>query len=383
MRIGLFGFTFGHENMGCQALTCSFLNILEKYTIQEDVEIISFHEERDLGELPELFPKFNFSLYNISLKKRAKEFFNLVESCDYIFDETYGDGFSDIYFSKSVYRNTIIKILTAKYSHSFILTPQTYGPFKDKFLERLAKIAIKNAKLVYARDAISAEYAMKLSEREVVTVTDFAFGLPFTKSLPVVTKKRLGINVSGLLWNGGFNGRENQFGLVCDYQEYLHLLIEFGIENDYEVHLIPHVTIASNPDRVVPDSDIPACKELYSEFPKCILAPDFSTPYAAKNYIASMDFFVGARMHATIAAFSSSVLTIPFAYSRKFKGLFNNIGYPYILDATEESTKEIFQHTLIFMKNQLDLKKAQENAMNKITDNLETFEKEINSIFKG
>lgn len=377
MRIGLFGFTFGHENMGCQALTCSFLNLLNKYIDQDDIQIISFHEEKDLGEIPSLFPRFEFSKYNISLKKKHKEVYDIIKSCDYIFDETYGDGFSDIYFSKSVYRNTLIKIATSYISSNYILTPQTYGPFKDKVLERLAGIVIKNAKSVYSRDELSTQYAMKLSKRNIITVTDLAFSLPFNCSLSETNKKRFGINVSGLLWNGGFNGANNQFGLSADYHKYICRLIEYGISNKFEVHLIPHVTISSDPHRIIQDSDIPACRELYIKYPECVLAPEFTTPYAAKNYIASMDVFIGARMHATIAAFSSGVLTIPLAYSRKFKGLFDSLNYSYILDATEESTEEMLEHTISLLSNEIGLKNAQNKALEKVKDDLELFEKDI------
>ena len=41
--------------------------------------------------------------------------------------------------------------------------------------------------------------------------------------------------------------------------------------------------------------------------PGTVLAPRFSTPSEAKTYIAGLDFFMGARMHACIAAFSSGV----------------------------------------------------------------------------
>ena len=55
-----------------------------------------------------------------------------------------------------------------------------------------------------------------------------------------------------------------------------------------------------------------------------------------------MNFFIGSRMHATIAAFSSNVPVFPLAYSRKFNGLFlDTLQYPYMGDLKVQSIREI------------------------------------------
>ena len=63
MKIGLFGFTFAHENMGCQALTCAFLGILSRLFPEKRIRVIDFHEENSLGLIPGIFPDFEFELY--------------------------------------------------------------------------------------------------------------------------------------------------------------------------------------------------------------------------------------------------------------------------------------------------------------------------------
>jgi colanic acid/amylovoran biosynthesis protein len=42
--------------------------------------------------------------------------------------------------------------------------------------------------------------------------------------------------------------------------------------------------------------------------------------------IGKCDFFLGSRMHACIAAVSQNIPTVPIAYSKKFKGVFDSIG---------------------------------------------------------
>ena len=45
MKIGLFGFTFAHENMGCQALTCAFLGILRN---DRGKHALAYFQKREL-----------------------------------------------------------------------------------------------------------------------------------------------------------------------------------------------------------------------------------------------------------------------------------------------------------------------------------------------
>lgn len=383
MVIGLFGYSFEHENMGCQALTASFLTIIKKCVekskvLQMDpdgIEIINFSSEKSFGKIADYFPEFKFTLAEVSLKKNPIGFKRKLSRCDIIFDATYGDGFSDIYFTKSVYKNILVKMMCGMAKAPFVLTPQTYGPFENKKLEKLAGKAIHLASTAYARDDISSVYAEKLSHRKVKSVTDVAFVLPYKKTK--YDEKTLGLNISGLLWQGGFNGNTNQFGLKTDYQTYIREVIKYAEEEGYKVHLIPHVTKSGDADWIVPDGDYQVCEELNREFPDTVLAPCFESPYEAKNYISSMDIFIGARMHATIAAFSSGVATIPFAYSRKFKGLYNKLGYAYIIDGTEMDTESALAHTREMIGHSDRLIISEKMAMGAVKEKINDFAKEI------
>ena len=88
-----------------------------------------------------------------------------------------------------------------------------------------------------------------------------------------------------------------------------------------------------------------------------------------KNYISKMDFFIGARMHATIGALSSGVPVIPFSYSRKFEGLFNSIDYPFVIEATKWDTRKCLERTYQLIDNLTIstsiIKKCNEIALNR------------------
>lgn len=148
----------------------------------------------------------------------------------------------------------------------------------------------------------------------------------------------IGINVSNLLWHDG-----KDFGFRLDYVRFTKQLVE-ELSHKYRVHLIAH-TYDRN------DGEYRIAEELHRLYPKTILARTFVSPIDAKNYISKMDFFIGARMHATIGAFSSGVPIAPIAYSRKFSGLYGSIGYPYIIDCTVLDESEAVNKVLEMIEN--------------------------------
>ena len=322
MVIGLLGFPFYDSNKGCEALTYSFVSALSQ--IDDHLKIINF-SGNNIDTIKRSFPDIVFSGYKMRL-------YNLLfhmKECDYIFDCTYGDNFSDIYSLSFVTRTTIYKLAVLSLKGNLILAPQTIGPFKNNFLKKEASKILKKCKAVFTRDEISTEYVKEIANVDAITVTDLAFMLPYDKSkYSFSSNKKIGLNVSGLLWRGGFS-EDNQFCLKMNYQSFIIRAIEQLKNDGYEIHLIPHVVADEN---LTHDDDVAICKEL-SEKKGVLCAPAFKTPIDAKSYISNMDVFVGARMHSTIAAFSSGVPTIPVSYSRKFQGLYNTLNYDYIIDA--------------------------------------------------
>ena len=116
----------------------------------------------------------------------------------------------------------------------------------------------------------------------------------------------------------------------------------------------------------------------FDKIPNVIAHAAFKTPIEAKNCIASMDIFVGARMHATIAAFSAGVATIPTAYSRKFSGLFENLGYGHVIDLTVLHTDDAVKQTLEMIADYKKLKIEVESCMVNVKEKLEILENVLN-----
>lgn len=379
MRIGLLGFEFDSPNKGCEALSYAFMGVLSDILKKERV-VIEYISNCSLGKIPEVFPQFLYVRTPARMKDPLFNVFRAMHRCDYIFDVTMGDSFSDIYseqYCLSIMRyKRAAEILCRKY----ILLPQTYGPFTNSFVRKRAKKIIQKAYSVYSRDRKSEQYLSEIGiSRKIDLTTDMAFIIPYDKSKYFIKKDKfnLGINVSGLLWKGGFQ-KSNQFDLTINYKEYIRMLLNFYSDKEtVNIHLIPHVIdLADNPY----DDDYQVIKELYAEYPDAILAPAFDTPIEAKSYIAQMDCFVGSRMHSTIAAFSSGVATIPVSYSRKFEGLFEAMDYDFLIHGTEDSTVFAFEKTIQYVANYKELKSIVEQKTETIVKDFSIFIHDIEKL---
>jgi polysaccharide pyruvyl transferase WcaK-like protein len=191
------------------------------------------------------------------------------------------------------------------------------------------------------RDHLSLKVLRDMKVRtEVIEATDVAFRLPYRPANTIRNGAiKIGVNISGLLFHGGYT-RQNMFQLVVDYPRLVRALLEwFDRQPECEVHLISHVISETAPV----EDDYRVAQHLAAEFPQMIVAPRFASPSAAKSYISGMDFFCGSRMHACIAAVSSGVPTVPISYSRKFTGLFESLGYSPVADCKAESEDQILE----------------------------------------
>ncbi|MBY7667593.1 polysaccharide pyruvyl transferase family protein [Vibrio anguillarum] len=373
LKIGFLWHNVSSGNLGVGALSisnmilidsiCNELGIDAEFITVGDDEVSCESNKRLVEE--QIFRKFQHKV--ISVKALITNPFKLIayvreiRKLDLVLDIGAGDSFSDIYGSKRFIIQVFTKLVNAFFAKKSVLSPQTIGPFKSSLAEKVASIIINKTDLVFARDSISFEVGKKYGN--CILGTDVALSMPFAKSEIKNERLKVGINISGLLWNGGYT-KNNQFDLAHDYREYIvELISRFSGLDSVEIHLVSHV-IATSPIQQVED-DYTACLEANKLFPGCIVAPRFTNPIEIKSYISNMNYFTGARMHATIAAFSSGVPVTPYAYSRKFKGLFNTLGYNRVLEAKELNLEEAVNFNIQHFNSRYnilqELKKSEEN----------------------
>ena len=311
-------------------------------------------------------------------------YFAIARRSDMVIDIGGGDSFADIYGSRRLKRMFVLKYLTHLAGTPLVMAPQTIGPFTKGWSKALARLSMRLCAVVATRDRLSTDAARAMGvRRAIIEASDVALRLPYD---PPATRMpggpvKVGINVSGLLMGGGYTGR-NEFGLAMDYPTLIRDLIRYfqSHPDGCEVHLVPHVIVRSGP--MTGEDDYRASQALTTEFPGTVLAPAFASPSQAKTYIAGMDFFMGARMHACIAAFSSGVPVVPMAYSRKFAGLFGSIGYDRTVDCTTEAADAIKARIMQSYAGRLALAQDMGAALQQGLDKLGQYEVALGAVMR-
>ena len=270
-----------------------------------------------------------------------------------------GDSFSDIYGLGRFFYVSLPQILCLEAGLPLVLLPQTLGPFKTTVAKTVARHIMRRATVVYSRDysgmkEMAAFLGQGVDSDKVRFCYDVGFVMnprtPEALTLSGLTPENkpsplVGFNVSGLLWMGGYSGK-NQFGLKTDYRALVERLIDYLIrEKGASILLVPHVLGG----RDHPESDQSVCEDLYRELSqaykgKVYLAGGRFDQGEIKWAIGLCDFFIGARMHACIGAISQHIPAMPVAYSKKFVGVMETVGMDsYVADPRAMTLEEIMK----------------------------------------
>ncbi len=355
-------------NLGVSALAYSSLYLLEKVSKQKNVEftytvIDGSGPKKDtlnIGECSVDITNVTWdytgtfkTFVKVALFK-WKQIFTAAR-LDIIFDMGEGDSFSDIYGIRRFRKINGSKKLFRLMGKKQVLLPQTIGPFYSEEAKAAGNESIDKTQLVLARDRQSFNYITKnLPSKKVYELIDLAFFMPFEKTTLENDKVKIGINISGLLWHGGYT-KDNQFSLKTNFKDLMTRTIDYFLGDDNnEIFFVAHV-ISPNYENL--DNDLKVCHELSKIYPSAKLAPAFKNPIEAKSFISGMDFFTGARMHSCIASFSAGVPVYPLAYSRKFNGLFGDtLGYKYYGDLVNSEIDDVFNDMKSSFSKRLELK---------------------------
>lgn len=165
--------------------------------------------------------------------------------------------------------------------------------------------------MIFARESITYE-AIRKVQKNVFLAPDPAFFMAPQKCTldeRIASGNVIGVNISPMIISA-----EKAAGMA--YENYKNL-VSYILENtDSYIALIPHVVWDTNDDRKV-------LRQLYDDFAqneRLILVEDHSAP-ELKYIISKCRMFIGARTHATIAAYSTCVPTLVVGYSVKARGI--------------------------------------------------------------
>ncbi len=347
----------GSGNHGCEALVRSTCNLIgadknniilmstrpeedEKYALSEICTILDKTEKRPLNRTK---PAFFKAYYNLKIKNNYTpiEFYES-KVADFV---KKGDIALSIGGDTYCY-GSFIPLLKSHnmYKYGGLKTVFWGCSIEPELLEN-PDIAndMRNFDLITARETTSYE-ALKKINPNTVLVCDSAFLLPANDvSFPESIKSDIvGVNASPLI-----EACEEGKGIVRkNYEE----LIEYILNNtDMSVALIPHVVWKAVDDRKI----LKEFFEKYKDTNRVFLVDDCPCE-DLKGYIAKCRFFVGARTHSTIAAYSNAVPTLVVGYSVKARGIAKDLfgsWENYVLPAQEIKEKNELTKAFIWLQN--------------------------------
>ena len=300
MRIGLISHLIKDYNLGCSALAISNIKLMDdvfkkngilvEYVIilaepKEKIDLDQFTSLEGITDNPysyETYPRLKPVLKKPKLLWETKAFENL----DCVINLCGGDGYTDNYGLIRLLAESMPVIGCKIKKVPCIFGPQTIGPFNTFIGKTIAKATLNRLKSIFVRDISSYQCCNELKVRtEIHQVIDVAFALPFQKRVYNDQYIHIGINISGLLYNGGYN-HKNYFGLSFSYRDFIEKLIQVLLsDNKVKIHLVPHV-IEENGGV---DDDYSVCQIIKNKYPNCELPNKFKTASEAKSYISAMD----------------------------------------------------------------------------------------------
>ncbi|WP_148558122.1 polysaccharide pyruvyl transferase family protein [Terrisporobacter glycolicus] len=219
----------------------------------------------------------------------------------------------DTYCYSDVYNQVELHKMYRKKAYKTVLWGCSVEP---KLLEnkKIANDLASYSKII-TRESMSYEALKKVNENTVL-YPDPAFNLDKVElPLPTIFEENntIGINLSPLIIR-----KEKKEGVTL---ENYSKLIQYILDNtSMKVALIPHVVWEHNDDRE-------PLRILYKKFKvtnRVVMIEDCNC-LQLKGYISRCRLFIGARTHATIAAYSTCVPTLVVGYSVKAKGIARDI----------------------------------------------------------
>ena len=234
-----------------------------------------------------------------------------------------------------------------------VLVSQSLGPFKWHS-KAVTRYCISRAKMAYVREPKTVDVLRTLGvKRDIVHLApEIAFRLPAAPEgllVPILSRAGLdparmqnatmvGISTSSVMQR---LSDKQKLGYMA---KMIHIMRFIHAKYDALLMLVPHEV----KPHLWGKDDVAVAQELYDEMGRpewiAVVRQDL-TPQELKGVIAKCDAFLGARMHASIAALSSGVPTILLSWAHKYKGLMEYIGLPeFVWNVTDdvEELEELF-----------------------------------------
>lgn len=314
----------GSKNHGCEALVRGTVNIIENSDGNAEFALSSYDAQADNIDGVEVkqsatreltFPEKIIAALDLRINKSEEYALEKMYST-VVADASECDVCLSVGGDTYCYGNNHgIQVLTKelkKAGKKVILWGASIGK-EDLTEEKLKSLGDFDA--IFAREPITFELLKEANANDKIFLfSDPAFCMERASvEMPegFTRENTLGFNISPLI------AKSNPKTL-----EIAENFIDFIFENTtLKVLLVPHVVEDNNNDYEF----MKPVYEKFSETGRIAILPQTLNAMQYKGYIAHTRFFIGARTHSTIAAYSSGVPTIALGYSVKARGIAKDI----------------------------------------------------------
>ncbi|MCP4488318.1 MAG: polysaccharide pyruvyl transferase family protein [Gammaproteobacteria bacterium] len=229
-----------------------------------------------------------------------------------------GDNYSLYYAIPDLYMdlNNFVK----ERGKPLIIWGASVGPFDEN--PAFEEIIIPHLRMVdgiFARETVTESYLEKKGVVDnVYRVADPAVMMkaviPENHKIPFsIPEGCIGINLSPLMAKYVCNGNMEEWVVIASNT--ISLILN-NVDND--IVLVPHVVNPGNNDY---EFLVKVKNSIKIDYKRLFVLPPSLTAAETKWIIGKMKVFAGARTHSTIAALSSCIPTLSFAYSIKAIGI--------------------------------------------------------------
>ncbi len=317
----------GSLNRGCEAIVRSGVAIIKSQNPNAVVNLASFNPDSDAiiplvdqifdarnviikkFSLVGIIAAFKFKLFKDEtyfLRKQQYNIIKLIQEHD-VFLSIGGDNYC---YGEQPWLYEIDRNIK-KAGKKLVLWGASIGD-EDLSNDKIADL--KSFDLILARESLTYEILNNNGLKNVKLCADGAFTMK-KEELPLPNEwqigNTIGFNFSPLVWNKNSASQQAAFDLVQ------HILDT----TDMTIAFTPHVIEKGN-------DDYECLQSFYEKFKatnRVLLLSNNLNAIQYKGYIARMRFFIGARTHATIAAYSTLIPTLVLGYSIKSKGIAKDI----------------------------------------------------------
>jgi len=321
-------------------------------------------------------------LLYINTDKRNK-FLKFLKNVDLVIDLnalSYMD-LPSLSYKKNLIRNLsiyTIRGLSNQMNIPMIRWTQSYGPFSSFLTKKIVQRDLSKQDNIFARGLGSLNNIKKICpKKRVFSFPDIAITLSKREGYynqHLKNKKYITLSPSSVI-----------YGIDGDLHiENFRMIIRYILKNNYEVVIVPHTLMSTNPS--LNNCDLKVSEKILSQMDTTHihLVKDDLDVYNLKGIISQAELHIGARYHSVIASLSTAVPTIAFSWHEKYMDIMKMYQMEKYVYQGKGNIKEIFQYIQELDSNRdniINILKSQQRILeSEIEKNIILFMENVNGL---